>query len=319
MVAGTTSSEEPVPVDPQIAAILPLLNGAPPLSEGTPESARAGFRLFTVDLRDPADLAPVLSTEDVTYPAAEGYRSARIYRPDADGPVPTILFVHGGGYVIGDIDTHDDHARLLCAEVGAVVYSVDYRLAPENPFPAGHLDTIAALLHVFDIVDELGGDASRIAVAGDSAGGNLSAGAAIAARDLGLPLKAQLLLYPGTDFLDSDAHASRVTNAEGYFLTAADLLFFRDAYLADPADWRASVLHHDDLTGVAPAIVATAEYDPLRDEGEAYAAALEKAGVPVVVKRFDGLIHGFFGLGHLSAGAKQANLELCVDLKELLA
>lgn len=308
-----------VPLDPQIAAILPLLAQAPPLSSGTPESARAGMRLFTVDLRDPATLPPVRSTEDVTYPAHEGDRAARVYRPDVDGPVPTILFIHGGGFVIGDIDTYEDQARLLCKEVGAVVFSIDYRLAPEDPFPAAHLDSVAALRHVTKTVGSLGGDATRIAVAGDSAGGNLSAGVAITARDEGLALKAQLLLYPSADFTDTDAHPSRVENADGYFLTADDMLFFRDAYLADPADWRASILHHEDLTGVAPAVVATAEFDPLRDEGEAYAAALEKAGARVIQRRFDGLIHGFFGLGHISEGCAKANAQICADLKELLA
>ena len=306
-----------MPVDPHIAAILPMLAGAPPLSAGTPDQARAGMRLFTVDLRDPATLAPVLSTEDVTYPAAEGDRAARVYRPDVAGPVPTILFIHGGGYVIGDIDTHDDQARLLCAEVGAVVISIDYRLAPEDPFPAGYLDCVAALEHVFATVEELGGDVTRIAVAGDSAGGNLSAGVAIAARDQGLALKAQLLIYPGVDFTETD-YPSRVANAEGYFLTADDMLWFRDQYQVDPADPRGSVLTHEDHTGLAPAIVATAEFDPLCDEGEAYAAVLEKAGVPVIARRYDGMIHGFFGLGHLSEGARKANLEICADLKGLL-
>jgi acetyl esterase len=309
-----------VPLDPQIAAILPMLAGAPPLSSGTPATARAGMRLFTVDLRDPATLAPVLSTDDVTYPGATGDRAARIYRPHVQGPVPTVLFIHGGGYVIGDIDTHDDQARLICAEVGAVVYSIDYSLAPENPFPAGALDCVAALKHVVAIIEELGGDAARIAVAGDSAGGNLSAGVAIAAKELGIPLKAQLLIYPGTDFDPDGDFPSRVDNAEGYFLTADDMLWFRDQYLPDHTDTaRASVLHHGDLTGVAPAIIATAEFDPLRDEGEAFATALEKAGVRVIAKRFDGMIHGFFGLSHLSEGAKKANLEICADLKDLLA
>jgi acetyl esterase len=307
-----------VPLDPQIAAILPLLAGAPPLGTGTPESARAGLRFITVDLRDESKLEPVESTTDVAYPTADGPRAARVYRPHAVGPTPTILFVHGGGYVMGDIDTHEDQARFLCNRVGAVVFSIDYRLAPEHPFPAGYLDTVAALRHVVDSVHELGGDPDQIAIAGDSAGGNLSAGAAIAARDEGLPLKAQLLLYPSTDFTESDAHPSREENAEGYFLTVEDLLWFREHYLADPADPRATLLAHPDLTGVAPAIVATAEYDPLRDEGEAYAAALEKAGTTVVARRFDGLIHGFFGLGHVSATAKQANERLCADLKELL-
>ena len=307
-----------MPLDPQIAAILPLLAGAPPLSSGTPEAARAGFRLFTVDMRDNSTLEPVRSTEDVTYPAPEGPRAARVYRPALDGPLPTILFVHGGGYVIGDIDTHEDQARLLCNQVGAVVFSIDYRLAPEHPFPAGHLDTVAALRHVVATVADLGGDPGRVAIAGDSAGANLSAGAAITARDEGLPLAAQLLIYPSTDFNDTDLHVSREENAEGYFLTADDMRWFREQYLADPADVRASVLAHEDLTGVAPAVVATAEFDPLRDEGEAYATALEKAGVHVVAKRYDGLIHGFFGLGHISDGAKRANLEICADLKELL-
>lgn len=308
-----------MPLDPQIAAILPMLSGAPPMSSGTAESARAGMRLFTVDLRDPASLAPVRSTEDVTYPAAAGARAARIYRPEVSGPVPTVLFIHGGGYVIGDIDTHDDQARLICSEVGAVVFSIDYSLAPEFPFPAGPLDCVAALRHVAGILDELGGDPTRLAVAGDSAGGNLSAGVAIAARDAGIPLAAQLLLYPSTDFNDEADFPSRVENAEGYFLTSADMIWFRELYLPDSNDTaRASVLGHD-LAGVAPAIVATAEFDPLRDEGEAYAAALEQAGVRVIAKRFDGLIHGFFGLSHVSDGAKKANLEICADLKDLLA
>jgi acetyl esterase len=138
---------------------------------------------------------------------------------------------------MGDIDTHEDQARLICAEVGAVVFSIDYRLAPEFPFPAGHLDAVAALQHVFSIVDTLGGDPARIAVAGDSAGGNLSAGAAIAARDLGLTLKAQLLLYPSTDFTEYD-YPSRVEHAEGLLLNVDDMIWFREAYLPDAEDHR---------------------------------------------------------------------------------
>ena len=307
-----------MPVDHQLAALLPLLNGAPPLREGTPARARAGFRIVTVDLRDPATLASVRSSEDVTYPAAEGPRKARIYRPQVEGSVPTILFIHGGGFVMGDLDTHDDQARRLCRDTGAVVVSIDYRLAPEHPFPAGYLDAVAAMRHVFDSVDELGGDATRIGVAGDSAGGNLSAGVAIAARDEGLRLKAQLLLYPSTDFVDDDTHQSRVDNASGYFLIEDDIRWFHECYGADPLDPRASVLAHPDLSGVAPAIVATAEYDPLRDEGDAYALALEKAGVPVVARRCAGLVHGFFGMGSVSAACDQAIGSLCEDFKELL-
>ena len=306
-----------MPLDPDLTWVLNLLNSGPALADGTPEQARAHFRVGTVDLRDPATLEQVRSAEDTTYPAADGPRAARVYRPFADGPVPTILFVHGGGYVIGDIDTHQDQARLLCAEVGAVVVSIDYRLAPEFPFPAAHLDVVAALRHVVATVGDLGADSSRIAIAGDSAGGNLSAGAAVVARDEGLPLKAQLLLYPSTDFTETD-YPSRVENAEGFFLTLDGMRWFEAHYAADPADARASVLCHPDLTGVAPAVVATAECDPLRDEGEAYAAALQQAGVPVVARRYDGLIHGFFGLGHVNPASDKASREACADLKELL-
>jgi len=302
-------------LDPEIAAILPLLASAPPLSD--PVAARAGMRLFTVDMRDPKHLAPVRSAEDTTYPGALGPRHARVSRPEIDGLTPTVLFIHGGGYVIGDVDTHDDQARLICNRVGATVLSIDYRLAPEHPFPNGHEDCVAALRHVVATVDQLGGDPHRIGVAGDSAGGNLSAGVAQYARDHDLPLKAQCLIYPGIDFsLDLSAYPSRVENAEGYLLTATDMQWFRDQYQPSE-DARASVLLGN-LEGLAPAIVATAEYDPLRDEGEHYAALLQKAGVRTVAKRYDGLIHGFFGLGHVSAGAAKAIDDICQDFKELL-
>ena len=279
---------------------------------------------MTVDLRDPATLKPVSATEDTSYDAVDGPRAARVYRPAAAaGAVPTVLFLHGGGFVIGDLDTHDDHGRRLCHDVGAVVVSVDYRLAPEHPFPAGHDDCVAALRWVHAHIGELGGDPSRVAVAGDSAGGNLSAAVAIAARDEGLPLKAQLLIYPGTDFVDADTHASRAENADGLFLTAEDMRWFGDHYLGGDAalalDPRASVLGVKDLTGVAPAVVGTGEYDPLRDEGNAYAAALGRAGVRVVSHQYPGLIHGFFGLGPVSEAADRATGELCADLRELLA
>ena len=298
-------------LDPQIAALLPLLSGAPPLRD--PATARAGFRLFTVDMRDPATLEPVRSIENTSV----GERKARVYRPEGAGSTPTILFIHGGGFVIGDLDTHDDHCRLLCAKTGSTVLAIDYRLAPEHPFPAGYEDCIAALDHVVAHIDELGQDPTRIAVAGDSAGGNLSAATAQYARDNGIALKAQCLLYPGVDFTtDESAYPSRIENAEGYFLTAQDMLWFREQY-APHEDARASVITGD-LTGLAPAIVATAGYDPLCDEGVAYAQLLEKAGVRVIAKTYPGLIHGFFGLGPFSQGARDAVDDICQDLKELL-
>ena len=313
-----------MPLDPALAAVLQMMadNGTQSMSSGTPAQARVGFRFLTVDLRDPANLAQVGSVEDRTVPGAAGEVAARVYRPATKGPHPTIVFFHGGGFVIGDLDTHDDHTRLLCRDVDAVVVSVDYRLAPETPFPGGYEDCLAATMWAVEHAAELGGDASRVAVAGDSAGGNLSAAVTLGARDRGVQLAAQLLLYPGVDFVEGEDHPSRVDNAEGYFLTADDMKWFGDHYLPDPArrtDPYASVLRAPDLTGLPPAVIATAEYDPLRDEGEAYAAALQKAGVPVVLRRFDGLIHGFFGLPHVSPACAQANRVLCQDLKALLA
>jgi acetyl esterase len=312
-----------VPLDPALDAVLQMMaaNNTPPLTQGTPEQARAGFRFMTVDLRDPSILAQVGAVEERTVPGGAGEVPARVYRPATEGPHPTIMFFHGGGFVIGDLDTHDDHGRLLCRDVDAVVVSVDYRLAPETPFPGGYEDCLAATLWAFEHVDELGGDATRIAVAGDSAGGNLSAAVTLGARAAGRQLAAQLLLYPGVDFVEDADHPSRVENAEGYLLTADDMKWFGDHYIQDPGrrtDPHASVLRAPDLTGLPPAVVATAEYDPLRDEGEAYAAALEKAGVPVTLRRFDGLIHGFFGLPHVSPACVEANRLLCQDLKGLL-
>ncbi len=311
-----------MPLDPQIAGLLSMMEsaGAPAISAGTPEQARAGFRMMTVGLRDPASLAPVRSVDQLTLP---GGVPARRYRPEVDGVVPTVVFLHGGGFVIGDLDTHDDHCQLIAAEVGAVVLSVDYRLAPEHPWPAGLEDCVAATRWALAHVDELGGDATRVAVAGDSAGGNLSAAVALELRGDGGPaLAAQLLLYPATDFEDATVHPSREENAKGYLLTADDMAWFGEQYVpegADPRDPRLSVLAAPDLSGLPPAVVATAEYDPLRDEGEAYAAALCAAGVPVVARRYDGLIHGFFGLGPVSPAADAATRELCADLKRLLA
>jgi acetyl esterase len=312
-----------VPLDPATAGVLQLLqsSGAPPMSQQSVEHARAGFRLMTVGLRDTTTLAPVASVEDVVVPGPAGSLAARVYRPEARGALPTVVFFHGGGFVIGDLDTHDDHARLIADQVGAVVLSVAYRLAPEHPFPAGFEDGLAATRWAAEHVGELGGDAGRLAVAGDSAGGALAAAVALAVRSGGPRLAAQLLLYPATDLREGSHHPSRVENGEGLFLTADDMRWFGDRYVPNPADRsdpRASVLLEPDLSGAAPAVVLTAEYDPLRDEGEAYAARLREAGVPVVVRRYDGLIHGFFGMGPVSPAAAEAAREGCYELRALL-
>jgi acetyl esterase len=309
-----------MPIDPALEPLLALLNSpdVPTLTEGTPAEARTRFRQFTVDARQPEHLPPVAATEDVTVAGLP----ARIYRPEATvekNSVPTLVFLHGGGFVIGDIDTHDDHGRWLCRELGAVVLSVGYRLAPESPWPGPVDDALAAVRWAAGNIDQLGGDPARLAIGGDSAGGNLTAVVAQDLRDAGgPPIVAQLLLYPSVDFAGD--YPSRVENAEGYFLTAADMEWFGHHYLpadADPADPRISPLLGN-LAGLPPAVVVTAEFDPLRDEGEAYAEALRAAGVTTVQHRFDGLIHGFFGMAPVSPAAEKALRTTCGYLRELL-
>jgi acetyl esterase len=231
-----------------------------------------------------------------------------------------VVFFHGGGFVLGDVDTHDNQCRALCTGVEAVVLSVGYRLAPEHPCPAAVDDCLAATRWAAEHVADLGGDRDRIAVAGDSAGGNLAAVVCQQARDTGGPaLAAQLLIYPGVDF--ETRYPSEEENAEGYFLTLEDMIWFADNYAGhmDRRDPRMSPLRAAELSGLPPAVIATAEFDPLRDQGEAYADALERAGVPVVRRRYDGLIHGFFDLGALSPACAGAVSELCADLRGLLA
>jgi acetyl esterase len=201
-----------------------------------------------------------------------------------------------------------------------VVVSVDYRLAPEHKFPAAAEDAYAATQWVADHADELGGDPDRIAVAGDSAGGNLAAVVALMARDRGgPPLRFQLLVYPVTDFsFDTDSYRE---NAEGYFLHRASMEWYWRQYLAsddDGIDPYASPLRADDVTGVPPAMVITAEYDPLRDEGEAYGRKLADAGVDVSIRRFDGMFHGFFSMGAFLDGAKQATDDAHAALRDAL-
>jgi acetyl esterase len=310
-----------LPVDPHIGGLLELLASAGnrPMHQGTPEEARAAFRLLTVDSRQPQHVVPVGSVEDRAVPGPDGDLRVRVYRPEEDSPVPTVLLFHGGGWVIGDLDTHDNMARSICRDCRAVVVSVDYRLAPEAPFPAAVEDALAATRWAGDHLGELGGD-GRLAVAGDSAGGNLAAVVAQVLRDDGGPaLAAQLLVYPATDVTGD--YPSRTENAEGYFLDLATMVWFMGQYAADAAahtDLRLSPLRAADLSGLPPAVVVTAEYDPLRDEGEAYAERLREAGVPVEVRRFDGMIHGFFDMGPLSPGAQKTVDETCSLFADLL-
>lgn len=310
---------DPAPVldpalDPEISVLLQFLaaSGGRPMSEGTPEEARAAFRTLTVDLRDPASLPDVASVEPVSIPGPGSDLPARIYRPRATGPLPTVVMFHGGGWVIGDLDTHEVMARTIADLCEAVVVSVDYRLAPEHPFPAPLEDALAATRWAAAHLDDLGGDA-RLAVAGDSAGANLSAVVAQTFRDEGLPLTGQLLIYPASD-MPGD-YASRTDNGAGYFLDTATMAWFMRAYVGERtpeelADPRLSPLHGD-LTGLAPAVVVVAQFDPLRDEGAAYAEALRAAGVPTESRTFDGLIHGFVDMGRHSRAAQSAVEQTC--------
>jgi acetyl esterase len=312
-----------VPLDPQIANLLNFMAqaGAPSMSAGTVEAARFGFHTSTAGIRDPATLAPVRSVEDVTVSGADGLRPARIYRPDVDGPVPTMVFFHGGGFVIGDIETHDDQARLICRDGAMVVVSIDYRLAPEHPFPAGFEDCLAATRWVADNIATLGGDAARLLVGGDSAGGNLSAVVCLMARDEGGPSPAmQLLLYPACDALGGQT--SRETFAKGFLLTRNDMEWFEAHYLPDGCehdDPRVSIMRAPDVANLPPAYVATSGFDPLRDEGETYAARMREAGVRVALQRYRDQIHGFANLTAICPSARAAMLEVAGALRMGLA
>ncbi|MGY1731519.1 alpha/beta hydrolase [Geodermatophilus sp. SYSU D01045] len=309
-----------MPVDPHIAALLSLLaqSGAPPMWEGTPEAGRAQYLALTHGARSPEQVVPVAGIEDRTVPGAEGDLRARVYRPEGEGPFPTVVFFHGGGWVIGDLDTHDNMARNVCRGARAVVVAVDYRLAPEHPFPAAAEDAVAAARWVAQHLGELGGD-SRLGLAGDSAGGNLAAVVAQVLRDDGTKVAAQFLVYPSVDV--AGEYPSRVENGKGYFLEQDTMDWFHGHYAGtweDARDPRLSPLHAADLAGLSPALVVTAEYDPLRDEGEAYGRALEAAGVQADVRRYDGMIHGFFDMGAWSPAAQAAIDESCARFGELL-
>jgi acetyl esterase len=263
-------------------------------SDSTPESMRAAMDSATRGV--PAH--DVHAVEDRDIPGPAGSIPVRVYRPSAEAPLPIVVWFHGGGWVTGSLETHDNLCRLLCDDANVTVVSVDYRLAPETKFPGAADDCIAAWVWVNEHATELGGEANQIALGGDSAGGNLAAVVALTARERDLPIPAlQLLVYPVTDH-EFD-NPSMVDNAEGYFLRTAAMRWFFDQYASTPddfADWRLSPLRAPDLTGLPAAIVITAEYDPLRDQGEAYAQRLRDAGVPTQSVRADGLFHGFFGM-----------------------
>ena len=313
-----------MPLDPQTAVVLEALAaaGADALGSGTPQQARDYERTTLAPARQMTlpggpGYVDVAHVEDIEVPGPAGALRARVFRPHRVGPVPTVVYLHGGGFVLGNLDTHDPHCRVICRDTEAVVVSIDYRLAPEHPFPAAYEDALAALEWTASHVAGLGGDAARLVVAGDSAGANLAAAAALASD---VPLAAQLLIYPKTDFRTDVRYPSRVDNADGYFLTTAMSEWFEGHYLTDAErlDPRASVVLSADLKRAAPCVLAVGEYDLLRDEDVAYAELLREAGVDVRLHLFPGLVHGFFGMRLSSEAAAAAVSTVTAELRSLL-
>ncbi|RWH72596.1 alpha/beta hydrolase [Mesorhizobium sp.] len=297
------------PLDPQARKVLELgrLGSEPPFEAGTPEQARRAYKNGFPGLQ--GEREPVASEREQTIVGPGGPLSLRVYRgqgaPTANAPA--LLYLHGGGWVIGNLDSHDEICRWYANIAACVVVSPDYRLAPEHKFPAAVGDCRAVLSFMQDMAGGLGIDASRIAVAGDSAGGNLAAVLALLARDDKCPPTAQLLFYPNTDAAQTADSYRRF--GEGFGLTARTMAWFREHYVrsaADRSDWRVSPLKAKSLAGAAPAFVTIAGHDILADEGEAYARRLKMDGVPVVVKHWPGQIHGFVSMGRHGPASRQA-------------
>ena len=297
-------------LDPDVIGLLDLIKaaGRPALDSLPPTEARVAFLAGRTVLQpDPSEVAAV---RDFTIPGPAGAIPVRLYRgigTSAGGKLPCLVYYHGGGWVIGDLDSHDVLCRRLANDAGCAVLSVDYRLAPEHKFPAAYDDAVAAMRFAVEHPDQLGIDAAKVAVGGDSAGGNLAAAAALAARDAGVALTNQVLIYPATDMAMTLGSYSRVT--DGFPLVARTMVWFIEHYLRDEADkydWRASPSRAASLRGSAPAIMVVAAHDPLADDGLAYAKRLEREGVRVASLYFSGQIHGFVSMGKLLRAADTA-------------
>jgi acetyl esterase len=301
-------------VDPKIAEIMPLLPLKDPTNL-TPKRARDELTALAASGKKNYPLPMPADVTDLVIQGAAAPIGARRYRP-AKIPAPTVVFFHGGGWVAGDVEASDRSARTLAIELEAVVLSVEYRRPPETPFPGTFDDCLAALKWAATNVAQLGGDTTRLAVAGESAGATLAASVAQVCREKGPRIVAQLLAYPPMDLVgnyradgENSKYPSRIENANEYFLTTDAMHFFASQYVPSPKDARdprASPIREANLVGLPPAVICTAELDPLRDEGEAYAKALEKAGSRVVYFREPAMIHGYFALGTISLAALEA-------------
>ncbi len=291
-----------MPLHPQVREFLRQLAalGLPPVNEQTPQEARLRTRL-------PVQPVPIEFITDCTIPGPGGEIPIRIYRPKGEAPFPVLMYFHGGGWVINSVDTHDPTCRTLANAANCMVISVEYRLAPEHKYPAAVEDAYAATCWAAEHAGRYGGDPKRLCVAGDSAGGNLAAATALMARDQGKPaLSCQLLVYPATNY-DFNT-ASYRENAVGYGLTRDAMIWFWEHYLPNPesgAQPYASPLRAQ-LSGLPPAFVITAEYDPLRDEGAAYANKLQEAGVETLYKCYPGVTHMFFTNAHILDTGREA-------------
>ena len=307
-----------MPLDPQAQQVLDQLAalGLPPNHMVSPQQARENMRN-----RPRVDGPEVAKVEDRSVSWRDAEVPVRIYTPAGTGPFPILIWCHGGGMVVGDLETADATARHLTVETGCVTVSVDYRLAPETKFPGACDDCYAAAVWASDNAASILGDASRMAVGGDSAGGNLAAVVAQMARDRANPdLAFQLLVYPMTS-LDFET-SSYVDNADGYLLTRDSMKWYWDQYLGasdDPNHPYAVPSRAGSFKNLPPALVITAEFDPLRDEGEAYAKRLEADGVPTTHSRYDGMIHGFFGMSGAVDKAGQAVSEAAAAMKKAFA
>ena len=310
-------------LDPQAKAVIDLVisSGRPAYHTLSPKDGRQLFR----DTRPASTPTPpqIGAVTNVLAETGIGAIPVRTYRPagvDATTPLPTLVYFHGGGWVIGDLETHDVLCRQLTGEAGMMVVAVDYRLAPEHKFPAAADDAWAATRWVAANAGRLGVDTKRLAVGGDSAGGNLAAVVALLARDAGAPpIAFQVLLYPVTD-VGTETRSYR-DFADGYMLTRDSMKWFFDHYLGAPdqaRDWRVSPLRASSLARVAPALIVTAGFDPLRDEGEAYAHALTAAGVRVDYVCYGGMIHGFVPMGRLIDSGNRAVSHIAASLREAL-
>ncbi len=317
LLAGRPIEIEGQRLDPQVQLALRLENMTggfePAPVEEVRELRRRDARAFA------GPRIEVARVSDLQIPGPAGPIGARLYVPDGlTGPAPLIVYYHGGGHVICDLDTHDQPCRLIAAETPALLLSIDYRLGPEHPFPAAVDDSLAAFEWAHAEAGTLGADPARIAVAGDSAGANLATVVAQLTAAAGGPMPCfQALIYPVTDY--SSKRPSYETYAEGFFLTRTEMDWFRDHYFASPEDRtdpRASPILADDLSGLAPAHVVTAGFDPLRDEGEDYAAALREAGVAVSLRRESDLVHGFINAAGLGGRAREALEAVAAAIRE---